>query len=129
DDLGCSVLTGMLRGLSVEEARRIGLLDVARALESEATPGIGAPAIEALEDALAALEGRPRLAAEQGRLVCHCFHVHDRRIRRAIAEHGLASVDQVRAFTRANSGCRSCRPDIEALLAEDRARRGDGRGA
>jgi NifU-like protein len=119
DDPGASMLTVLLPGLSLEEASRITVQDVAAKLESAQNPGIAIVGHEALRLALLAAKGEP--APRQGRLICHCFHVHEDRIRRYVRERRLATVDDVRTWTRANSGCRSCRPDIEAIIAQELA--------
>jgi nitrogen fixation NifU-like protein len=117
EDPGASVLTGLVRGLAVADLERLTVVDVARALESEANPGIAIVAHEALRKAIFALQGRP--VPPDGRLICHCFHVHEDRIRRYVRARRLATVDDVRTWTRANSGCRSCRPDIEVIIAQE----------
>ncbi|HZU96360.1 MAG TPA: (2Fe-2S)-binding protein [Planctomycetota bacterium] len=120
DDPGASALTEILRGLTLDEASRLTVVDVASRLESGANPGIAIVAHEALRLALHAARGVA--PPPRGRLICHCFHVHEDRIRRYVRERGLKSVDEVRSWTRANSGCRSCRPDIEAIIAQELSR-------
>ncbi len=117
EDPGASMLTTMIQGLPVTEVEKLGLLDVASKLESSANPGVAVVAHEALRNALFALRGEA--PPSPGRLICHCFHVFEDRIRRYVRERRLETVDDVRSWTRANSGCRSCRPDIEAILAEE----------
>jgi NifU-like protein len=117
EDPGASALTELVRGKTVAEVQRIEVTDVARALESEANPGIAIVAHEALRVALHVLANEP--APPQGRLVCNCFHVPQDRIRRYVRAKRLRTVDDVRTWTRANSGCRSCRPEIEQIIAEE----------
>lgn len=117
DDPGASLLTDLAKGKTTAELERLPLEEVAAALESSATPGIAIVAHEALRNALFALRGEP--APAPGRLICHCFHVHADRIRRYVRGRRLRTVDDVRAWTRANSGCRSCRPDIEQIIAQE----------
>lgn len=50
-------------------------------------------------------------------LVCLCYGVNERRVRREI-DHGATSVEEVTAACRAGGCCQSCHPTIEALLAE-----------
>lgn len=73
-------------------------------------------ALEALEAALAVRRGEPNPYADEGALVCHCLHVREKRIERTIRERKLNTVDEVRFWTRACSGCRSCRTDVEEIL-------------
>lgn len=121
-DASCSVLTTMIPGKTVAELERIDILDIARRLDSD-TPGVAAPAHDALRAAVAALKGEASPFAADGRLICHCFHVRDGRIRTAIREHGLASVEEVNRWTRACGGCRSCRPDIELIIDQEKDRK------
>ena len=48
--------------------------------------------------------------------ICGCNGVSKGRILAAIAEHGLTTVDAVRARTKASSSCGSCACQVEALL-------------
>jgi NAD(P)H-nitrite reductase large subunit len=48
--------------------------------------------------------------------------VHARTIELAI-EQGARTVDELRERTRASSGCGTCRPDLEAMLAAAARRR------
>lgn len=49
--------------------------------------------------------------------LCYCFQVKAQQVEHAIRTLGLKTVDEVGAATRAGCGCRTCRPEIEALLA------------
>ncbi len=121
-DPSCSVLTTLLPGKTVAELEAITVETLAARLESLDNPGAATPGHELLRAALAALKGEPNPFEKEGRLICHCFHVREGRIRRYIREHDLRSVDQVRSWTRACSGCRSCRPDLEVILEQERDR-------
>jgi NifU-like protein len=121
-DASTSVVTTMVRGLTLSELKAITVEHVAGKLDSIDNPGAATPGHEVLRAAVAALEGKPNPFADEGRLICHCFHVREGRIRRYIREHDLKSVEDVRAWTRANSGCRSCRPDIDVILEQERSR-------
>jgi nitrite reductase (NADH) large subunit len=48
--------------------------------------------------------------------ICGCNGISKGRILAAIAEHGLTSVEAVRARTKASSSCGSCTSQVEALL-------------
>jgi len=73
-------------------------------------------ALEGLEAALAVSRGEPCPYVNEGKLICHCLWVREERIARNIRERRLRTVDEVRFWTRACSGCRSCRTDVEDLL-------------
>lgn len=121
-DPSCSVLTTLVLGKTVEELEAITVEHLAAKLESLDNPGAATPGHEILRAALCALRGEPSPFEHEGRLICHCFHVREGRLRRYIREHDLRTVDQVRAWTRACSGCRSCRPDLDAILEQERDR-------
>jgi NifU-like protein involved in Fe-S cluster formation/bacterioferritin-associated ferredoxin len=121
-DPSCSVLTLLLRGKTVDELAAIDVATSAARLESLDNPGAATPAHEALRAVLAALRGEPNPFERDGRLICHCFHVREGKLRRYIRERSLTTVDEVRSWTRACSGCRSCRPDLEAILDQERSR-------
>jgi assimilatory nitrate reductase catalytic subunit len=76
-----------------------------------------AETIEPLERA-ALLSGRPLAgAADTGPIVCACFSVGRNQIRAAVAEGGLASVEEIGATLGAGTNCGSCRPELRNLLA------------
>ncbi len=55
-------------------------------------------------------------ALDDGAEICGCNGVSKGRILAAIAEHGLTTLDGVRARTKASSSCGSCSCTVEALL-------------
>lgn len=50
-------------------------------------------------------------------LVCLCYGVNERRIRREI-DHGATSVAEIAERCQAGGGCHSCHPTLDELLAE-----------
>lgn len=78
-----------------------------------------------IEAAIAALRSLFLKTSEDasGALICTCFHVHDGKIRRAIRKDALTTVEEVTDHTRGCGGCRTCRPDVERILAEEAERR------
>jgi len=50
-------------------------------------------------------------------LVCLCYGVNERRIRREI-DHGATTVAQITERCQAGGCCQSCRPTLDDLLAE-----------
>ncbi len=50
--------------------------------------------------------------------VCYCFSVTRRDIDDAVRGWRLRTVEEVSRHTGACMGCRTCRPDIEDILAE-----------
>jgi NifU-like protein len=127
-DPSASVLTTIVRGLTVPELAVLDVRDIARRLDSEDNPGVATTAFEALQVTLAALQGKPSPFGAEGPLVCHCFHVREKKIRHYVRERGLKTVEEVNRWTRACGGCRSCRPDIELILEQERDRRPESPG-
>ncbi|KEZ78410.1 nitrate reductase [Salinisphaera hydrothermalis] len=77
----------------------------------------GEPMQEA--ERMAVLAGRPADAsADTGPLVCSCFGVGRKTIRRAIEAEGLDSVEAVGRAVEAGTNCGSCKPEIAEILAE-----------
>ncbi len=75
-------------------------------------------AVKALRRALGiAVHGMPA-DIDAGILVCRCIGVGDRAIRRAIRD-GARDPESIGAATGACTGCRSCRPDLMALIDEE----------
>lgn len=73
---------------------------------------------EAEAAAPALLAARPKIAGpDKGPIVCVCFDVGSNQICSAIAEQGLASVEEVGDAINAGTNCGSCRPAIAGLLA------------
>ena len=52
------------------------------------------------------------------RLVCRCLGVSSRRILQIVRSGRLGSLGQIQAATRAGSGCGTCHPEIEEILAD-----------
>lgn len=47
---------------------------------------------------------------------CYCTGVTQKRVLRAMAEHGVRTVDDIRRCTGACTGCQSCRRELELLV-------------
>lgn len=66
--------------------------------------------------ALVGILGR---GARQGpHVTCTCFHVPTGKIRAAVRDMRLATVDEIGRAVKAGTGCGSCRPDLEKILSE-----------
>jgi len=116
-----SRLCAALLGRTVEGASRVTLLDVAALAGLPARDPVVRTVHFAKSAALLPVLGR---GARHGpEVTCTCFLVRTDTIRRAIRRHRLATVEDVKSRTRAGSGCGTCRPDLERLLAEERAAR------
>ncbi|MGN0878884.1 MAG: Fe-S cluster assembly protein NifU [Oligosphaeraceae bacterium] len=122
-----SALTEMLKGKTLEEARRLTNQDIADYLGElpEEKMHCSVMGSEAFDAALKDLKARhpewdvpvPEEAEEGAeRIVCHCFSVTEGEIRKVIRENHLTTVEQVTHFTKAGGGCGGCRDEIQAIL-------------
>ena len=69
-----------------------------------------------VEDPIALLAGRPRIAApDRGAIVCVCHEVGELEIARALAG-GAGSVAAIGSACRAGTNCGSCRPELARML-------------
>ena len=118
-----SVLTELVKGMSVDEAVKLTNKDIANALgglpkEKMHCSVMGA---EALEAAIRQWKGEPAVphAHEEGKLVCKCFGVTDAQILRAIRENGLKTVEEITNYTKAGGACGDCLDQIAEILADE----------
>jgi len=111
-----SALCRSLLGATLDQAAAVTIVDIAT-MGGISPKSVAARTVHyAKSAALVPVLGR---AVREGPgLTCVCFRVPTERIREAIALHRLTTVDEVRARTRATSGCGTCRPDVERLLRE-----------
>ncbi|MBX3471067.1 MAG: (2Fe-2S)-binding protein [Planctomycetes bacterium] len=118
---GLSLVTTLIRGRPLPEVAALTpeLIGAEVGLHLENLPML-LPPLEALTAALAALRGEPDPFRRDGRVVCRCLFVREGRIRRAVRERGLRTVEDVQFWTRACTGCRSCRVEVEELIARER---------
>ncbi len=118
---GLSLVTSMIPGRALEQVEALTVEDVGAeyGLHLENLPML-VPALEALGSALAKLRGTPDPFVREGRVVCQCLFVREGRIRRAVRERGLRTVEDVQFWTRACTGCRSCRVEVERLIQLER---------
>lgn len=114
-----SVLTEMLKGMRLEDARKLTNDDIAQALGGLPKEKMHCSVMgrEALEAAIANYTGAI-LPMAQGEVVCECFGVTDLEIIRAIRENSLTSVEEITNYTKAGGGCGKCEGKLRQLLAE-----------
>ncbi|KAI7900652.1 uncharacterized protein BX663DRAFT_458372 [Cokeromyces recurvatus] len=48
--------------------------------------------------------------------ICSCYNISKGEIRKAIREQGLTTVDQVKAYTKAGTGCGGCVPSVTEIF-------------
>ena len=113
------MLTEMLKGMKLEDAKNLTNDDIAKALGGLPKEKMHCSVMgrEALEAAIADYTG-VILPMAQGEVICECFGVTDLEIIRAIKENALASVEEITNFTKAGGGCGKCEGRLKALLNE-----------
>ncbi len=112
-----SVLTDMVKGMSVDEAAKVTNEDIAEALGGLPKEKMHCSVMgrEALEAAIADYRGL-KLPMAEGDIVCECFGVTDLEVIRAINESGLRSVEEITNFTKAGGGCGKCEDKLREIL-------------
>ncbi|PID57374.1 Fe-S cluster assembly protein NifU [candidate division KSB3 bacterium] len=117
-----SALTEMVKGLSLDEASKISNQDIAEFLGGlpEEKMHCSVMGREALEKAIALYRGQEYTDhnEDEGRIVCKCFGVTDKKIARVAKENHLTTVEQVTHYTKAGGGCTACHAEIEDIIAE-----------
>ncbi len=120
-----SALTEMLKGKTIEEAEKISNRDIVDFLGGlpEQKMHCSVMGREALDAALANWRGVKLEHGEdtEGELVCQCFGVTDKLVRKVIRENNLKTVDEITNYTKAGGGCGSCIHRLEEILKEETA--------
>jgi NifU-like protein len=114
-----SVLTEMIKGMTIEEASRVTNKDIAEYLGGlpEQKMHCSVMGREALEAAIENYRTGGRARHElKGRVVCTCFGVTEEEIERVVRENGLATVEQVTNYCKAGGGCGGCKGEIEKII-------------
>lgn len=115
-----TALTEIVKGKTLDEALKVTNNDIANFLGGLPREKMHCSVMgrEALEAAIADYRGEKPPEVEEGKLVCECFGVSDEKIKRAIRENNIHTVEDVTNFTKAGGGCESCIPEIENILQE-----------
>ncbi len=118
-----SALTEMIKGKTIEEVEKITNKEIVEYLGGlpEQKMHCSVMGREALDKALANWRGIELEEEEEteGKMVCQCFGISDKLIRKVIRENNLKTVEDVTNYTKAGGGCGSCIPDIEDILKEE----------
>jgi NifU-like protein len=114
-----SVLTEIIKGMTLEEAAKVTNKDIADYLGGlpEQKMHCSVMGREALEAAIENYRtgGRKKHQLE-GRVVCTCFGVTEKEIERVIVDNNLTTVEQVTNYCKAGGGCGGCKGEIEKII-------------
>ncbi len=112
-----SALTEMLKGLTLEEAKKISNDDIAGYLGGLPKEKMHCSVMgrEALEAAIAHYEGTP-VEEVEGNIVCECFGVTDVQIERVVRENRLTTIGDVTDYVKAGGGCEKCHDQIQEII-------------
>ena len=123
-----SVMTEMVKGLTLEEASKITNKDIVDKLGGlpEQKMHCSVMGMEALQAAIANYRGGKAGKITEGKIVCTCFGVTDKEIEKVIIENDLNAVEQVTNFCKAGGGCGSCRGEIQTIIDKIRGKKEKG---
>ena len=114
-----SILTDMIKGLTLDEAANVTNKDIADHLGGlpEQKMHCSVMGREALEAAIENYRGGGTKKHEiEGVVVCTCFGVTDKEIERVIRENDLMTVEEVTNYCKAGGGCGGCQGEIEKMI-------------
>jgi len=112
-----SALTEMVKGLTLEEARKITNDDIAEYLGGLPKEKMHCSVMgrDALEKAITCYLGEPEKKIE-GNIVCECFGVTDVEIARVVRENHLSTIEDVTDYVKAGGGCGNCHDKIQEII-------------
>jgi NifU-like protein len=114
-----SVLTELIKGLTLEEAAKVTNKDIADYLGGlpEQKMHCSVMGREALEAAIENYRsGGTKKHELEGKVVCTCFGVTESEIERVIQENDLITVEEVTNYCKAGGGCGGCKGEIEKII-------------
>jgi len=112
-----SALTEMVKGLTLEEAKKITNEDIAEYLGGLPKEKMHCSVMgrDALEKAITCHLGEPEKVVE-GEIVCECFGVTDLEIKRVVTENHLSTIEEVTDYVKAGGGCGNCHDSIQEII-------------
>ena len=116
-----SALTEMLKGKTLKEAEKITNQEIVDYLGGLPPEKMHCSVMgrEALDAAIANYHGLSyENSHDDGELICHCFGVGINKIKKAVWENHLTTVEEVTNYTKAGGGCGSCKMRIEEIIDE-----------
>lgn len=115
-----SALTEMVKGMTLEEAKKVTNQDIAEFLgglpeQKMHCSVMGREALEAAIHNYETGETTTRSISDDP-VICHCFDVHESEIVRVVRENKLTTLEQVTNFCKAGGACGGCKDDIQAII-------------
>jgi len=116
-----SALTELVVGKTLDEALAVTNEEIAAFLGGLPKQKMHCSVMgkEALEAAIANYRGQSVEEHKEQEVLCKCFWVDEEKVRENIRKHGLKTVEEVTAYTKAGGGCGNCIGDIKRILAEE----------
>jgi len=117
-----SVLTELVKGMTLEEAAKVSNQQIADALGGlpDAKMHCSVMGMEALQKAISNYKGEEspfeKDADHEGRIVCKCFSVTDVKILKVAKENNLHKAEDVTHYCKAGGACGACLDEIQRLL-------------
>lgn len=117
-----SILTEMVKGMTLEEAEKITNKDIVDKLGGLPDKKIhcSVMGMDALHAAIANYRGEEPKDTDdthyEGTVICHCFDVTDTKIRVLAKENNLKSVEEITDYCKAGGACGNCKEEIEEIL-------------
>ena len=120
-----SILTEMIKGKTLNEAKSITNKDIAMELGGlpEEKMHCSVMGMETLEKAINNYRGISTDDDEhdEGAIICKCFGITDTKVKRAIRENNLKTVEEITFYTKAGGGCGACKTKLEDILNDELA--------